>query len=126
MASKAWTARSTPITKTRSPATSGGVTTADVTRLRQISRPASKVTTSLPRVTTLVKRPSLPTPAEMALPALARQITAPDSACKARMLAITGHCNEETTPLHRTVATIGKFTLPMLVFHTCLPVILGA
>ena len=82
-ASKACTARSTPITKTRSPATSGGVTTLEGRRLRQSSRPPSKVTTSLPRVTTLVKRPSLPTPADKAPPALARQSTVPLSACRA-------------------------------------------
>ncbi len=83
MASKACTARSTVITKTRSPATSGGVTTLAGTRLRQASRWPSKVTTSLPRVTTLMKRPSLPSPAEMGPPTLERHNTAPVSAARA-------------------------------------------
>jgi hypothetical protein len=83
MASKAWTARSTVITKTRSPATRGGVTALAGTRLRQASRWPSKVTTSLPRVTTLMKRPSLPSPAEMGPPTPARHRMAPVSAARA-------------------------------------------
>ena len=121
-ASKACTARSTPSTNTRSPATRGGVTTLAGSRARQTSRPRSSVTTSLSRVTTAVKRPSWPTPAESCAPTGQRHQSSPVSALKA---CTSPHDDATTTSPSRTAGVSGKSTRPMPACQTMRPAILG-
>ena len=121
-ASKACTARSTPITKTRSPATSGAVLTREFSCARQASRSPSKTTSRLSVVTTAWKRPSLPTPALSGAPALTRHNWRP--LCASSAITVPSVPATTNWPSRDTTAS-GKRTLSSLADQTWRPAIFG-
>jgi hypothetical protein len=120
--SKACTARSTPITKTRAPATSGAVLTREFSCMRQASLPPSITTSLLSVVTTAWWRPSLPTPADSSAPTSKDHSWRPVAASSASTVPPL----EATTKMpSRTATASGKRTPSTLADHTCRPAILG-
>ena len=119
-ASKACTARSTPRTKIRPPATSGAVATRTPSAFFHLTWPASSAIRSPPRVTTAATLPSLPTPAESLAPTLARQTERPLAASRATTLP---SLEARVTTPSLTAGTSGNSTLPMLSFQTWAAVI---